>query len=142
MTEPSPRSAAQDYSIGIAVALVLAATVAVVWLVRTGNSTETAISPTPLPSRQVASPSVVVDERGSGTKVLKAFTVTSAAEVKYRYNCAGAGGIFQIFVEGGSAVMLANTQEIRGADSSYLNEPGTYALTVNTTCNWQLRVLA
>ncbi|NUP51979.1 MAG: hypothetical protein HOW97_32360 [Catenulispora sp.] len=98
----------------------------------------------PAPSSAAAPKSTVVfTTSGDGIKKTKTFTTSAEWSVSYTFDCANAGGNgnFILQVDGDLGDTLANALAAKGGDTSYVHDnPGDHYLSVNSECNWTLKV--
>lgn len=90
---------------------------------------------------------VLLDDHGKGSKQTKSFKVGKDAAVAYTYDCSGAFADAGYFIleaqppgEDYSTIMLANTSDKSGSDTSYIHDAGFYYLTVTSVCSWTIKV--
>lgn len=101
-------------------------------------------SAVPPPSTTAApKPAVVFTTTGDGIKKTESFTTGPDWSVAYTFDCSNAGGQgnFVLQVDGDLGDMLANALSAKGADTSYEHDAaGSHYLSVNSECDWTLKV--
>ena len=104
----------------------------------------TSAAPPPAPSTTDApKPAVVFTTSGDGIKKTQSFTTGANWSVAYTFDCSNAGGQgnSMLQVDGDLGDMLANALAAKGADTSYEHDAaGSHYLSVNSECNWTLKV--
>jgi hypothetical protein len=97
--------------------------------------------PAPPTTVAPATPTVLYSKTGSGIGSTPNFTTGAEWQVQYTYDCANFGqqGNFAVTDE---SDVLVNALAAGGSDTAYVhNSPGTHSLTVNSECNWTIKVI-
>lgn len=101
-----------------------------------------AAAPAPATTAQ-PKPAVVFTTSGDGIKKTASFTTGPEWSVTYTFDCASSGGTgnFMLDVGDNMGESLANALAAKGGDTSYEHDnPGKHYLSVNSECNWTLKV--
>jgi hypothetical protein len=117
---------------------------------QSGNSDNTGTTaPAPPTTTSASAPQTTLQsQNGSGTESLPQFTVPSSAKgwlIHYLVNCANVGqaGNFSISVKDASdqpVDVAANQLGVKGGSTYYNYTPGTYALSIDSKCDWTVVV--
>jgi len=97
--------------------------------------------PAPPAAVAPAAPTVLYSKTGSGIGSTPNFTTDAEWQVQYTYDCANFGqqGNFAVTDE---SDVLVNALAVGGSDVAYVhNSPGIHSLTVNSECNWTIKVI-
>lgn len=109
-------------------------------------ASQSATASTTPPQSKPTPAKVRLRQSGSGTQTTKTFTVTKDEwSIKYSFDCSsfGQSGNFQLYVyQGGKdlADVAANDLKKSGAATSFEHGAGRYYITVNSECDWKIKV--
>ena len=110
------------------------------------NTTLATTQATSTASAVKATPQVLLDLTGSGSKTTQKFTTASDWDLNWSYDCtkfAGGSGNFQVFVYQGEGTMSLDNAGVNqlgasGTDVEHYHTGGTFYLTVNSECPWHI----
>lgn len=101
----------------------------------------------PAPAPVAATPQVLLDLTGNGTKTTQKFTAGRDWDLNWSYNCSNFGqdGNFQVFIYDDSGQLSFRNSPVNqlgasGADVEHYHNGGTFYLTVNSVCSWKIQV--
>jgi hypothetical protein len=96
---------------------------------------------------QPAGPAVLLSDKGNGVKNTQQFTVDASWELRYSFDCSGmlnGTGNFTVTVQDEQNLpveVAVNALDARGQDVTPLYQAGTFHLSVNSTCGWEITVV-
>jgi hypothetical protein len=110
--------------------------------------TTTAAPPTTVAPTTTAPPAVVLNISGSGIKQTPDFTVTHDQwTIAYTFDCAayGSAGNFAVDLTGVNGTNDSGAQGVNqlapsGADTTTEHGAGTYYASINSECNWTVKI--
>ena len=101
----------------------------------------------PAPAPVAATPQVLLDLSGNGTKTTQKFTAGKDWDLNWSYNCSNFGqdGNFQVFIYDGNGQMSFRNSPVNqlGASDSgveHYHNGGEFYFTVNSVCSWKIQV--
>jgi cell division septation protein DedD len=101
-------------------------------------------APAPVPTP--ATPQVLLDLSGKGTKTTQKFTAASDWDLNWSYDCAAFGyqGNFQVYIYNGDGSMsfdnsAVNQLGMKDSGVEHYHKGGTYYLQVNSECSWTMQ---
>jgi hypothetical protein len=98
---------------------------------------------TPQPASASSGGTTVMELSHTGSFTTQQFTVASDWAVSYSYDCSKISGDdagFVLSVQGGDYMVPTSKQGIKGEDTYYGHDAGTYYLVITSDCAWHLRV--
>lgn len=99
----------------------------------------TKAAPAPAPAK--AAKTVVLTTSGNGIKQTKSFTTGDDWSVTYTFDCASFGSKGNFAISEDSGDVLANALATKGGDTTYKHsDAGTHSLSVDSECDWTLKV--
>jgi hypothetical protein len=93
---------------------------------------------------KIAEDPIIKEYSGSGAQTMRPFTVKTAWEIQWDAKDDGTGIIlFQVYLydADGNPVGIAANQTKPGKGSFYNPKKGTFYLTINTTSDWEIKIV-
>jgi hypothetical protein len=113
-----------------------------------GDATKALATSTPSGTPETAPTALkktLLETSGNGSKQTEKFTATGDWDVAWTYDCSGQPNglnVFSIFPQGGgyeTPVMVTNG-DAKAQDVQHYHNPGTFYLSVTSTCKWTVTV--
>jgi hypothetical protein len=92
-------------------------------------------------------PHTLLVVEGSGSKSTQSVTVPRQWELVWKYDCSNFGqqGNFMVFIYNSNGTIAepngVNQLGIRGSDTEYYHQGGTFYFVVNSECSWNINVI-
>ena len=99
-------------------------------------------APAAAPTATAPASAVVLTTSGNGMKQTKSFTTGPDWAVTYTFDCSSFGSTGNFIVDEGNGNSIANSLAAKGGDTSYQHgDPGQHYLSVDSECDWTLKVV-
>lgn len=107
------------------------------------TATRTQAAPVAPPAAPVAAaPTVLYSNTGTGIGSTPDFTTGAEWQVQYTFDCAGFGQQGNFAVTDDAGDVLVNALAANGSDVAYVHaSPGTHSLSINSECDWTVKVI-
>lgn len=113
------------------------------------SASSTSAPSTSAPATPTVAPTVLFSDSGSGTKTTATFTVPGEWTLDWTYDCSnfGQSGNFQVYTYNSDASLdfsgpIVNELNNMGSGTTYgHSDSGKKYLTVNSECNWTVKIM-